>query len=53
MDGMITLVNQVCIATCRLDMQFQLTCHLEDAVVFSNILQKVLGVRVVSTIQLP
>ena len=34
-------------------MQVQLTCHLEDAVVFSNILQKVLGVRMVSIIQLP
>ena len=52
MHGMITLVNQVCIATCRLDMQVQLTCHLEDAVVFSNIMQKVLGMRVVSIIQL-
>ena len=49
---MITLVNQVCITTCRLDMQVQLTCHLEDAVVCANTLQKVLGVRVVSIIQL-
>ena len=50
---MITLVNRVCIATCRLDVQVELTCHLEDVVVFSNILQKVLGVRVVFIIQLP
>ena len=34
--GMITLVNRACIATCILDMQVQLTCHLEDAVVFCS-----------------
>ena len=34
---MITLVNRVCIATCRLGVQVELTCHLEDVVVFSNI----------------